>query len=155
MAHQNAIQDQNKFPGLIAHTGTAGTAETVRVIATDGKLLTESSLSLPSKQILIVSALGTAGGSQFGTLSAASGAGTSHVVTGLQVVMHSGTADVYIGFGTALTGGSVLARGKFPEGGGMVRDFSYPLQSGANSEICYGFAGAGTAFIAVNYYKSA
>ena len=29
---QNSKQDQNHFPALIAHTGTAGTAETVRVV---------------------------------------------------------------------------------------------------------------------------
>ena len=32
---QNARQDQNKFPALIAHSGTAGTAETIRVVATN------------------------------------------------------------------------------------------------------------------------
>lgn len=107
----------------------------------------------PSSTILTASALGTAGGSQFGTLSAASGAGTKHYVTGLQVVMSDGTADIYLGFGTALTGGSVLARGKFTPGGGIARDFTYPMASGTNSEICYEFAGAGTAYIAVNYWK--
>lgn len=30
---QNAIQDQNRFPAFIAHSGTAGTAETIRVTA--------------------------------------------------------------------------------------------------------------------------
>jgi hypothetical protein len=33
MAKQNAIQDDNWFPALTAHSGTAGTAETVRVVA--------------------------------------------------------------------------------------------------------------------------
>lgn len=44
MANQNARQDQNQFPALIAHTGTAGTAETVRLIATNGTLAVSASL---------------------------------------------------------------------------------------------------------------
>lgn len=103
--------------------------------------------------VLTASALGTAGGSLFGTLSAASGAGTAHYVTGLQIVQMSGTTDTYVGFGTALTGGSVLARGNFAPGGGIMRDFSIPIASGTNSEICYELAGAGTVFVAVNYWK--
>jgi len=38
MANQFAKQDQNQFPALIAHTGTAGTAETVRLTSSDGAL---------------------------------------------------------------------------------------------------------------------
>lgn len=34
MANQDAIQDRNQFPALTAHTGTAGTADVVRVVAT-------------------------------------------------------------------------------------------------------------------------
>ena len=41
MSDQNARQDQNQFPAMIAHSGTAGTAETIRVLAdSSGKLLT-------------------------------------------------------------------------------------------------------------------
>lgn len=104
--------------------------------------------------ILTASALGTTAGTIVGTLSAASGAGTSHYVAGLQIVVHSGTTDAYIGFGTAYTGGSVLARGAFPPGGGIMRDFTFPIASGTNSEICYQLAGAGTALVAVNYWKA-
>lgn len=35
---QNAIQDENQFPALIAHSGTAGTATPIRVTATDGAI---------------------------------------------------------------------------------------------------------------------
>lgn len=38
MAKQDAIQDKNQFPALLGHTGTAGTADTVRITATGGKL---------------------------------------------------------------------------------------------------------------------
>ena len=40
VADQNARQDQNQFPALIAHSGTAGTAETVRVVATAAGAIT-------------------------------------------------------------------------------------------------------------------
>ena len=41
MAKQDAIQDRNRFAGLIAHTGTADTAETIRVVAdSSGYLVT-------------------------------------------------------------------------------------------------------------------
>jgi hypothetical protein len=40
MAKQDSIQDNNQVWALIAHTGTAGTAETQRVVAdTDGNLM--------------------------------------------------------------------------------------------------------------------
>src|SRR3990172_4036825 len=38
MAKQWSIQDPNQFPALIAHTGTAGTADTERVVSTNGAL---------------------------------------------------------------------------------------------------------------------
>lgn len=97
--------------------------------------------------------LGTAAGSLFGTISAASGAGTKHYVSGVTIVMESGTADVRILFGTAITGGSVIAAGKFPAGGGIAHRFAPPLVSGTNSEITYHFVGAGSAFITTQYWK--
>jgi len=39
MANQDARQDRNQFPALTAHTGTAGTAEVVRVVATEAGAL--------------------------------------------------------------------------------------------------------------------
>jgi len=35
MSDQYAIQDPNRFPALLGHSGTAGTAETRRVVAGD------------------------------------------------------------------------------------------------------------------------
>lgn len=42
MADQQARQDGNKFPALTAHTGTAGTAEVVRVVANAAGAITTS-----------------------------------------------------------------------------------------------------------------
>lgn len=98
--------------------------------------------------------LGTAGGSAFGTISAASGAGTVHIVSGVSMVVMAGTVDAYLGFGTALNGAAVLARGNFAAGAGMAREFNPPIESGTNTEICYELAGAGTVYYTVQYWKT-
>jgi hypothetical protein len=44
MANQYSIQDQNRFPALLVHSGTANTAETIRVVGqTDGAINVYSS----------------------------------------------------------------------------------------------------------------
>ena len=151
---------------LVTGVGTLGSISNVAVIHNAGTVQSVSnivtgtlaSVTLNPKytgsQILIAHALGTTGGTVIGTLSAASGAGTYHYVSGLQIVVGAGTTDVFLGFGTTTTGGSVLARGIFTPGGGIMRDFTFPIRSvGTNSEICYIIAGAGTASVAVNYWK--
>lgn len=58
--HQNAIQDNNQFPALIAHSGTAGTAETVRLTATsNGYLNVNSAAELTVGTIDRVNTIGT------------------------------------------------------------------------------------------------
>jgi hypothetical protein len=58
--HQNAIQDNNQFPAITAHSGTAGTAETVRLTATsDGFLNVNSAAELTVGTIARVSTIGT------------------------------------------------------------------------------------------------
>lgn len=53
MAKQDAIQDNNQVFALIAHSGTAGTAETVRLVAnSSGQLQTTASVSAPGTQIV-------------------------------------------------------------------------------------------------------
>ncbi len=110
---------------------------------------------IPIPTPLIIGTLGTAGGSFFATLSAASGAGTKHYISGLSIVQQSGTADVRILTGTAIQGTGVLAAGFFSPSGGMVREFNPPFVTGTNSELTCHFVGAGTAFIVVNYWKGA
>jgi|SRR3990167_1340430 len=106
------------------------------------------------KQVTSFGTLGTAGGSLFGTISGTSGGGTIHVVSGLSVVVNTGTADIRILIGSAIIGGSVLSGGAFPPGGGIARTFDPPIDSGTNSELIYHFVGAGTAFITVQYWKT-
>lgn len=45
--NQDAIQDSNDFPGLTAHSGTAGTAEVIRLVSDrQGRLLTGGTVSV-------------------------------------------------------------------------------------------------------------
>lgn len=110
---------------------------------------------VPVPTILALGTLGTAGGSFFATISAASGAGTKHYVSGVDVVMDSGTADVRVLAGSVIQGTGVLAAGKFPAGGGISKVFNPAFATGTNSELIYHFVGAGTAFITVDYWKGA
>ena len=98
--------------------------------------------------------LGTANGSLFGTLVPASGAGTAIVVTGLSIVSVSGTPDVRILVGTAITGASVLAGGALVAGAGISMPIVPPHETATDKEITYHFVGAGTAFITLKYYNT-
>lgn len=99
--------------------------------------------------------IGTAGGSFFGTISATSGAGTKHVISGVQIVATSGTPTVMVLIGTALNGNGILAQGAFPApGGGIAQNFTVPIETGTNTELTYHFVDAGTARISVQYWKS-
>ena|SRR3990167_1345380 len=106
------------------------------------------------KQITSFGTVGTASGSFFGTISAASGAGTIHVLTGVNIIVTSGTPEIMVSYGSALTGGSVIVRGSFTTNSGIARNFNPPIDSGTNSEIMYHFVSAGTANIQVQYYRT-
>lgn len=109
---------------------------------------------VPVPATLTFGTLGTAGGSFFATISAVAGAGTKHYVTGVDIVMQSGTADVRVLAGSSIQGTGVLAAGFFPgPGGGISNRFTPAFTTGTNSELIYHFVGAGTAFIRVSYWK--
>ena len=108
---------------------------------------------VPVPQMLSLGTLGTAGGSLFATVSAASGAGTKHYVSGVDIVMQSGTADVRVLAGTSIQGTGVLVAGALAANGGISKQFVPAFNTGTNSELTYHFVGAGTAFITVNYWK--
>ena len=98
--------------------------------------------------------LGTAGAATWGTLIAASGAGTRQYVSGLSVVVASGTVDCAItNVGTVATigGAGILTRGQFPAGGGIMRDFFPAMVSGTNGTLSFWVGGAGTAYFTVQY----
>lgn len=107
----------------------------------------------PVASIVQQGTLGTAGGSFFGTLSAVSGAGTKHYVSGIDIVMQSGTADVRVLAGSVIQGTGVLAAGFFGPSSGISKHWWPHFQTGTNSELIYHFVGAGTAFINISYWK--
>src|SRR3990167_1349972 len=103
------------------------------------------------------STYGTTGAAVWGTIVAASGAGTKQYIENVDIVVHSGTVDVVvtnIGVGGA-TGAGVLARGAFPAGGGIQRSFFPPVASGTNGTISYWLGGAGTVSIDIVYWQGA
>ena len=99
--------------------------------------------------------LGTAGAGAFwGTLLATAGAGTNVYLSGLQIVVHSGTPECAITNNVAgSTGAGVYARGVFPPGGGIARDLSPAIMTGAAGTLAY-LINAGTASFIVNYWVS-
>lgn len=100
--------------------------------------------------------VGTAGAGLWGTVVAASGAGTKQYVAGVDIVCVSGTgvevAVTNIGVGGS-TGAGVLARGFFGTTGGISKNFNPVQVSGANGTIAYWLGGAGTVDITIQYWQ--
>jgi hypothetical protein len=110
--------------------------------------------STPAGSTLLYShTLGTAGAGAFwGTLVAPVGAGTFAYLSGLSIVVHSGTPEVAVTDNVAgSTGAGVFARGVFSPTGGIARDFAIPIRTVANGTLAY-MINAGTASITVNYW---
>lgn len=147
---QNTLGTVGVVNAIVAGTqNTLGTVGVVNNIVGGTVQLNET----PVVQALSLGTLGTAGGSFFATVSAASGAGTKHYVSGVDIVVQSGTADVRVLAGTSIQGTGVLAAGFFSPSGGITKRFNPVFATGTNSELIYHFVGAGTAFITVSYWK--
>ena len=100
-------------------------------------------------------AVGTTGVAVWGTLVAASGAGTKQYVSGVDIVVTSGTVDVAvtnIGVGGS-TGAGILARGQFVPSGGISKNFDPVIASGTNGTLSYWLGGAGTVAVTVQYWQ--
>lgn len=100
--------------------------------------------------------LGTTGGAVWGTLVAASGAGTRQYVSGLSIVVASGTVDCAItnvGTVAAANGAGILARGQFTPGGGIRASFWPVSTSGTNGTLAFWMGGAGTAYFTIDYWQ--
>ncbi len=97
----------------------------------------------------------TGAGQTWATVSSVSGAGTFHYVQGCSIVAKSGTVDCFLGFGSALSGTNVIAKGNFSEGGGgIARTFPSPLAgSGTNTELIVEIGGAGTVDFTVDFWR--
>lgn len=142
MADQNARQDANRFPALIAHTGTAGTAETERLVSTNGAL----NVDVISGEI--VAQLGTVKVVEGGTIGAlAKGTITTGTVDVLKlgtvkvtegsIVVTAGTVETTIG---DLTGGTIdnLAGGSIVVTAGTVETTIGDLTGGTIDNLASG-----------------
>lgn len=101
--------------------------------------------------------VGTTGGAVWGTLVSASGAGIKQYVSGVDVVVVSGTVEVAvtnIGIGGS-TGNGVLTRGNFPAGGGISKIFNPVQASGTNGTLAFWMGGAGTVDVTIQYWQGA
>lgn len=99
---------------------------------------------------------GTTGAGVWGTLIAASGAGTKQYVSGVDISVVSGTVEVAvtnIGVGGS-TGAGVLARGNFPAGGGISKNFNPIQASGTNGTLAFWMGGAGTVDVTIQYWQA-
>lgn len=119
MANQNATQDDNLFPAMIAHAGTAGTAETVKVVANAAGAITvdiggTEPFELVAGTVTRVSTIGTLEAGTIATnllplgglvLTTATGVGTtagSIPATALAnrkaiICYNNGTSPIYLG----------------------------------------------------------
>ena len=98
---------------------------------------------------------GTSGAAAWGTLVAAAGAGTRQYISGVDIVVTSGTVDIAvtnIGVGGS-TGAGVLARGQFTPGGGIRKAFNPVAASATNGTLAFWMGGAGTVDIVVDYWQ--
>ena len=160
---QNTLGTVGAVNTIVAGTqNTLGTVSVVNNIVT-GTLaaltnLAGGTVKLNETPVNLATSLttnGTTGVAVWGTLVAASGAGTKQYVSGVDVVVSSGTVEVAvtnIGVGGS-TGAGVLTRGVFIAGGGVSKNFYPVIASGTNGTLSYWLGGAGTANITVQYWQ--
>jgi len=107
----------------------------------------------PTKNVLTFGTLGTGAAYTAGTVVTAGGAGTAHFVNSLSIIVTAGTVDCFIGYGTALVGAGVLARGNFIAGGGISQQFPSAVGgNNTNAALTWAINGAGTAAFNVSYW---
>lgn len=127
MSNQNALQDDDKFPALIAHSGTAGTSITQRVVAdADGNLMVNiaageeiniGTLSLGTIDMLTA---GTVTKLEGGSIAVTAGTG---IVTNGSIVVTNGTigaGTMAVSAGTITSGSIVMTNGTIGAGSIVV-----------------------------------
>lgn len=98
---------------------------------------------------------GTTGAAVWGTLIAASGAGTRQYISNIDIVVVSGTVDVAVtNIGVdGSAGAGVLARGQFVPSAGITKQFDPVTRSGTNGTLSFWLGGAGTIDINIHYWQ--
>lgn len=111
--------------------------------------------SQPARNVIRTGTLGTTAVEKWGTLVIAAGAGDNYYILGYEIIQHTGTTAAAIQLGTrVVTGGTdTFGQGFYPPGGGVSRNLTSPVVSGANGTITYYMGGAGTTFFSVDYYE--
>lgn len=154
----------NIVTGTLANSGTTtgvGVVTTVSNLTNGSVNILTGTVSVNQtplgSSVLSYGTLGTTGAAVFGTLLSAVGAGTNIYLTGITMVVQSGTVDLAVANGTGgpATGPGGLntyARGLFPIGGGMREEFSPVIKSGTNGTLVYWMGGAGTAYFTAQYW---
>jgi hypothetical protein len=153
MAYQQAEQDKNQVPALIAHTGTAGTAETVRVVASSSGGLIVS----PATQDLATDA--TKHVKKYYT---STGAVTDGVVWSPATGARWYITDIFIGVSADSTvtleddlaaGDSVVWKHEVAAKSGWSHSFNTPLFSGEDAADLIITTSAGNVFVTVTGYE--
>ena len=142
---------------VVVTSGTLGSVVNVAQIHNAGTIQagTIQIDSVPARPVIRYGTLGTTGAEVRGTLIVAAGAGDNYYLEGYEILVHSGTVDAAIEFGTkAVVGGTdTFGRGKYVEGGGVTRPLPHPVITGDNGTITFYMGGAGTVFFGVDYYE--
>lgn len=146
--------------GSVGTSDTSGTAEPIRwggdptsgagYVKILGSVQTDTTPALLGTSYHI---RGTTGAAVWGTIIAASGAGTKQYVSNVDIVVTAGTVDVAVtNIGVdGSTGAGVLVRGQFVPSGGIAKVFSPAMASGTNGTLAFWMGGAGTVDVTVNY----
>lgn len=146
---------------------TQGTITAGSIIVTNGTIshgtIDIGTVKLDGRTARNILSYGTtfgAGGAAYGTLvgSAAVGAGTSLWVNDISITNPAGNITCLVGFGTALTGTSVLLKGTFgtTSAVGIEKGFPLPVNAGmTNQDLVAYISGAGTIDVNISYFISA
>lgn len=153
----------NVVTGTQQTMGTVGTVNGMGTLAAVGQIHNAGTLQGGSVQInkvpvqlgTPIHTLGTAGAAFWGTIVAASGAGTKQYVSRVSITGVSGTvvtAVTNIGVGGS-TGAGVLERMTAIPSGGITNNYDPIIPSGTNGTLSYWLGGAGTVDIVINYWQ--
>ncbi len=147
------------LPTLNLTTGTITTGSLANVAQIhNAGTIQAGTVQINSKPVSLATSynvVGTTGAAVWGTLVAASGAGTYQYVSGIDIVVVSGTVEVAVtNIGVdGSAGAGVLARGNFAPGGGISKPFIPVVRSGTNGTLSYWLGGAGTVDITIQYWQ--
>jgi hypothetical protein len=161
MANQNAKQDDNQFPAMIGHSGTAGTAETRRQVVNDYGASRVSVFDSAGSQInsfgqgtvgiYTLGGVNACGSVALGTTNAFSAVPGTALANRITIILNNRSGDdMYWTLGTAGTAQGTSSGMLFPNGGQLSLDLDnsldvYVRHAGTSSlNVYYQEVGRGT-----------